>query len=150
MSSQEQSENVPDAPTNAEEILDALYEAKLQAAAQQHMPEAIKTLAKVMKESKSDSVKRLAANDLINHGHSKQKFDPALLVGRGDINITLLQFSPGSIDRGDMAKTVKAVRADAVQITAGADDADDADDPTTNKENPEDPLNVSLRSFDGS
>ena len=148
MSSPEQSENVPDAPTNAEEILDALYEQKVQAAAQQHMPAAIKTLASVMKTSKSDSVKRLAANDLINHGHSNQKLDPALLPGRGDINITLIQFKPGSIDRGDMAKTVEAVRADAVQIPA--DVTDDAEDPTINKENPEDPLNVSLRSFDGS
>ncbi len=148
MSSQEQSENVPDAPTNAEEILDALYEQHLQAAAQTHMKDAIKTLSDVMKTSKSDSVKRLAANDLINHGHSKQKLDPALLVGRGDINITLVQFSPSSIDRGDMAKAVEVVRADAVKITAEA--GDDTDDPTANKENPEDPLNVSLRSFDGS
>lgn len=148
MSPQEQSENVPDAPTNAEGILDALFEQKLQVAAQEHMPAAIRTLASVMKTSKSDSVKRLAANDLIKHGLPQQKLDPALLLGRGDINITLIQFKADSVDRADMAKTIEVARTNTVQVPA--ETADDPEDPDTNKENPEDPLNVSLRSFDGS
>ncbi len=66
------------------------------------MPAAIKKLATLMQKGKSESVRRLCANDLIEHGHQRKGVNPlAGLLGddKTRIEVNLITFDSSAHGR---------------------------------------------------
>ncbi len=125
------------------DLLDDLYEEKVREKAQEHMPAAMKTLVKLAKSSKSDSVRRLAANDIIEHGHKRKWIDPAANVpggGGGAITVNLITF-----EASEHGREVAAQKA--IEIAARvADSESEILDITPEEDANQDPLlRINLR-----
>lgn len=114
------SSTLPDvAPKASGDLLDDLYEQKVQQKAQANMGDAMKTLATLAKTSKSDSVRRLAANDIIEHGHKRKWIDPAANVpggGGGTIVVNLITFEASDHGREVAAQKGIVIAAKAIAI----------------------------------
>ncbi len=113
------------APAPAEKILDHLYEDQVMNQAQSYMPDAIKQLAKIMKKGKSESVRRLCANDLIEHGHKRKRSDALsglLDDGKLQIQVNLITFEAS--DHGREIKQVESRVVDEIHAVLGQPDED--------------------------
>ncbi len=132
------SSTLPDvARKTSGDLLDDLYEEKVRAKAQSQLPEAMKTLVHLAKKSKSDSVRRLAANDIIEHGHKRKWVDPAANVpgaGGGIIQVNLITFEASDHGREVAAQKAIEIAAKALAIP------DDVTDVIPEDEGEPDPL----------
>ena len=115
------------------DLLDDLYEEKVRSKAQEHLGDAVKTLVHLAKKSKSDSVRRLAANDIIEHGHKRKWVDPAANVpgaGGGTITVNLITFEASAHGREvaasqaiEIAARVAATAPEILDITPEEEDS---------------------------
>ena len=99
-------ELVPGTRAEIEQTVDRVYEAHVRELAQEEMPESIKVLATLRDdEDVNASVRRGAANDLIDHGFEKNLpggIKGAIARGaRGGITINQINFT---IEGGEMPK----------------------------------------------
>lgn len=92
-------EHVP-ATQSPGEIVDALYEDQVRETFQTMLPDAATTLKDLL-ASKSDSVRRLVANDIIEHGHERKSVNPlAGMLEDGKIHFTVNFIEFGQSEHG--------------------------------------------------
>lgn len=91
--------------------MDALYEDQVRETFQTMLPDAATTLKDLL-ASKSDSVRRLVANDIIEHGHERKNVNPlasALEDGKLHFTVNFIQFEQSDHGREVLSREATEV-----------------------------------------